>query len=428
MLGMLDEGLVLTAESGSRYEIIKKLGAGGQGEVYEAECLEDEKRHALKWYFRKSATPKQQSIIENLIRLGRPDDTFLWPEDIIYTDDGFAFGYIMPLRPRNFKSIVDLMKRRAEPSFASLCKAAYSLTKGYERLHEAGLAYGDISFGNLFFNPQNGDVLICDNDNASPVGGGMSVFGTPRFMAPEIVVGKARPSRNTDLFSLAVLLFYMLMLHHPLEGKAEYDIKALDIHAMNKLYGKNPVFIFDPDNSANRPVAGVHDNALIYWRIYPERIRELFTKSFTTGLSQPERRVTEKEWKSALANLMFGILTCSCGAEVFCGESDKAVCWNCKSQLQVPLTLVSGKSRVPLRKNTLIYSHHINGDYDIDTVAGTVVQNPANPGQWGLRNDSGQSWTYIKPDGSHIPVTEGKTAGISRGVRIDFGFYVGEII
>ena len=31
-------------------------------------------------------------------------------------------------------------------------------------------------------------------------------------MAPEIVVGKAKPSRNTDLYSLAVLLFYMFML------------------------------------------------------------------------------------------------------------------------------------------------------------------------------------------------------------------------
>ena len=55
-------------------------------------------------------------------------------------------------------------------------------------IYIAGAKYQDISFGNLFFNPDNGDVLICDNDNVSygnsKPGG---VLGTPGFMAPEIV-------------------------------------------------------------------------------------------------------------------------------------------------------------------------------------------------------------------------------------------------
>lgn len=62
----------------------------------------------------------------------------------------------------------------------------------------------------MFFDPDTGDVLICDNDNVSANGiDNSSVYGTPRFMAPEIVMGQAKPSRNTDLYSLAVLLFYM---------------------------------------------------------------------------------------------------------------------------------------------------------------------------------------------------------------------------
>ena len=65
-------------------------------------------------------------------------------------------------------------------------------------------------------------------------------------MAPEIVRGEAKPTTESDLFSLAVLLFYMLMMHHPLEGKKESDIKAFDLPAMNKIYGLEPVFIFDP--------------------------------------------------------------------------------------------------------------------------------------------------------------------------------------
>jgi hypothetical protein len=37
-----------------------------------------------------------------------------------------------------------------------------------------GYSYRDISFGNLFFDPDTGDVLICDNDNVSANGKDMS--------------------------------------------------------------------------------------------------------------------------------------------------------------------------------------------------------------------------------------------------------------
>ena len=78
----------------------------------------------------------------------------------------------------------------------------------------------------MFFDPDTGDVLICDNDNVSANGiDNSSVYGTPRFMAPEIVMGQAKPSRNTDLYSLAVLLFYMFMMGHPLEGKLEAALR-----------------------------------------------------------------------------------------------------------------------------------------------------------------------------------------------------------
>ena len=97
----------------------------------------------------------------------------------------------MELRPKEYKSIVDLMKRRAEPSFYNLCKVAFNLTKGYQKLHSMGYSYRDISFGNLFFNPNTGGVLICDNDNVSVNGkDDSSVYGTPRFMAPEMLSGK----------------------------------------------------------------------------------------------------------------------------------------------------------------------------------------------------------------------------------------------
>lgn len=250
----LKEGTVLKSKAGESYTVKQQLGAGGQGEVYAVENKGI--TYALKWYYAKSATKNQKDILDNLIMKGKPNDSFLWPQDLIYKKEGEPFGYIMPLRPENYKGIIDMMKRRAEPSFEALCRAAFNLTKGYRDLHSMGYCYRDISFGNVFFNPDTGDVLICDNDNVSYDGAVSGVYGTARFMAPEIVNGKAKPSTNTDLFSLAVLLFYMFMLNHPLEGKLEANIKCLDYLAMNRLYGTHPVFIFDPNDTSNRPLEG----------------------------------------------------------------------------------------------------------------------------------------------------------------------------
>ncbi|CEO87911.1 protein kinase domain-containing protein [Syntrophaceticus schinkii] len=431
MEGQLKAGTVLTSESSIEYKVNSMLGAGGQGEVYDVES--DGKHYALKWYFKHMATKEQKAILDNLVTKGSPDTSFLWPQDIIFKSYGESFGYIMPLRPKNYRSIVDMMKRRAEPSFYALCKAAYYLTNRYQKLHTIGYSYRDISFGNMFFDPDSGDVLICDNDNVSANGvDDSSVYGTPRFMAPEIVVGKAKPSRNTDMFSLAVLLFYMFMMGHPLEGKKEADIKCMDIHAMNKLYGTDTVFIFDPVNKTNRPVKGYQDNPLIYWDLYPQELRDLFTQSFTEGLSKPNKRVTEKKWLDTFANMMTGIVTCSkCGAEVFYDVKKVEMgvghtCWSCQNIVQMPATIVIGKSRVVLQKDSKLYAHHINGDYDMDTVIGAVVQNPKNPSLWGIKNESCNNWTYIKPDGQQIAIANGRSAAIAKDVKIDFGQCVGE--
>lgn len=430
MNGTLQQGTTLTSDSGVSYTVKKLLGSGGQGEVYEV--TGNGKSHALKWYYPHTATASQKAVLENLVLKGAPDSVFLWPEDMVSDSSGGTFGYVMPLRPAHYKSIVDLMKRRAEPTFKALCRAAVNLCGGFEKLHGMGYAYRDISFGNLFFDPKNGDVLICDNDNVAPVtqeGDGSTVYGTPRFMAPEIVMGKGKPSRQSDQFSLAVLLFYMFMVNHPLEGKLEADIRCMDIFAMNKLFGSHPVFIFDPENESNRPVSGIHDNALIYWGLYPDSLKTLFVRAFTDGLREPHKRVTTREWKDLFANLYFSIAPCSCGAEVFHDGHFAVPCWHCKgTSPKMPLTLVSGRSRALLLGHSQLAVHHADGKHDIDTTIGKVVQNPNNPDLWGIQNVSQSAWTYIRPDGTHVPVAPGRTAAIAKGAQIDFGQQIGKIV
>src|SRR5262245_59343233 len=288
MNGILNpQQMVRTEFSGITCVVEELLGGGSQGEVYRANL--GGKIVALKWYFPTSATPEQRAALEMLIKRGAPNGKFLWPMELVAAERVSGFGYIMPLRESRYKGIVDLMMRRVDPSLRTLATAGLDLSHSFLQLHAKGLCYRDISFGNIFFDPISGDILICDNDNVAVDGeakGG--VLGTPRFIAPEVVRGEALPSTRTDLFSLAVLLFYMFIMHHPLEGKKEAAIRCLDLPAMTKLYGTEPVFIFDPNDRSNEPVPGYHDNAIAFWPIYPAFLRDLFIKSFTDGIRDPQ--------------------------------------------------------------------------------------------------------------------------------------------
>lgn len=426
MDGELKKGTVLTSESGYKYTVESLLGEGGQGAVYDV--VRDGKHVALKWYHKDKATSDQKKILDNLIEKGAPDEHFLWPEDLVVTEGGRRFGYIMPIRPKEYKNPVALMKGTISPSFLTLCKVAYNATLAYQKLHKLGYCYSDISFGNLFFNPKTGDVLICDNDNVSVNGLYASqVLGTPRFMAPEIVVGKAKPSRNTDLYSLAVLIFYLFIVNHPLEGEQEAKIKCMDIHAMRLIYGSNPIFIFDPNNKTNRPVPGYQDNANIYWDIFPQNVKDLFIESFTTGLKDPRQRVTENTWLDVFANLITGIIRCpSCKYEIFYDESKEKLgvahtCWHCSSVAKVPTKMIIGKNKILLNTNSKIYAKHTEGNTDMTTITGEVSINPNDPTMWGIKNLTQGNWTYIQEDGSQIPVPPQRSAQIKPNVKIDFG-------
>ncbi len=414
----------------------KFLGGGGQGEVYRADL--GGQKVALKWYFPAQATPQQRAALEVLIKKGPPTAKFLWPMELTVAPEVPGFGYIMPLRGPQYKSIVDLMKRQAEPTFRALATAGLELADSFLELHAMGLCYRDISFGNVFFEPNTGEALICDNDNVAVDGeteGG--VLGTPRFMAPEIVRGEARPSMQTDLYSLAVLLFYMLMVHHPLEGKRESSIKCLDLPAMNKLYGTDPLFIYDPDDDSNRPVPGFHDNVLAFWPLYPQFIRDLFTKAFTKGLRDPLARVRESEWRAAMVRLRDAIIYCpKCGLENFySAEKLKAsgghpgACWACNAALTLPPRIRIEDAVVMLNWDTKLYPHHIDNSrlYDFSKPVAEVNQHPTDPTIWGLRNLTDEKWVITTADGDILDVEPGRNVRLAVGTKINFGKKEGEI-
>ena len=226
--------------------ILRGLGGGSQGQVFAVESGGEQL--ALKWYFPAciSRDPQLRQRLQQSIRLGSPNADFLWPLALLEPDGSSSslircnppgFGYLMPLRPAGYVGAHLHAGGQLEISLQTVLRACFFLANGFHQLHLKGLCYKDISLGNLFLHPETGRILICDNDNVEIDGQGRgSVLGTPGFMAPEVLLGQARPSAGSDLFSLAVLLFRLLTRHDPFRGARELAIRCLDEPARRRLY------------------------------------------------------------------------------------------------------------------------------------------------------------------------------------------------
>ncbi|MEV0623022.1 hypothetical protein AB0I81_57560 [Nonomuraea sp. NPDC050404] len=431
MSGILKSGEVLRTAQGEDVTVLDYLGAGGQGEVYRVQ--HGGRVRALKWYYQQSATPMQRSIVEDLVNRAFDDDRFLWPTHMVLGSKE-SFGYLMDLRPPHFHGLSDLFRRQVNVTSRELVIACVYLVEAYRALHSQGIAYRDISYGNVFFDPATGNVLVCDNDNAVVEGGLSGIEGTMEFMAPELVRGDdgASPGTQTDLHSLAVLLFMMLMNHHPLEGALEFRIRCLDEKAKRQLYGKDPVFLFDPADDRNRPVPGEQDTVRATWEAATEPLRTLFIQTFTKGLTRPEARVRETQWRDALAAAHDLIVHCG-GCErqnVVDLAAPGRTCWSCAKRLRLPpvLSITTSGPRVTrtvaLTRDARVCAHHLVGEpvrHDYEDKVAEVVEHPRVPGRYGLRNLMPGTWKIRRPDGTSDEVPNGRSLDLKPGIRLQIG-------
>jgi eukaryotic-like serine/threonine-protein kinase len=436
---ILDKISVVKDKDGTHeYKVLKLLGAGTQGEVYLVTY--EDNSIVLKWYFPRMATQRQQNIIQELIDRGSPSNKFLWPIKLVLADEIDGFGYLMPFKEEKYKTFSLWLIRKVEPSFRILITAAFELARNFRLLHAQVLSYSDISLGNVFFDPSTGDIRIGDTDNIVVNGQPSNVSGTPRFMAPELVYDKeASPNEQTDLFSLSVLLFYILFVNHPLEGKKETAITNLDPSTMTRLYGKEALFIFDPKDDSNRPDPQFHNNANIFWKIYPSFLRELFTRAFTKGIDDPlNGRIREGEWMLYLTRLRDLICLCSnCHAENFFdpdeqitnSEMNYQLCYNCGNRFASPLRLHIDKKIIMFNHDTKLYKHHIDVDsqYDFSRPIAEVTRHPTNPNRAGLKNITNDKWVISTKEGKTYDIEPTKNVPIELGTKIYFGKSTGEI-
>lgn len=213
---------------GGRYSVSHRLGDGGMATVYYAihtsldrpVVLKVLHHHlardpAMRERFRREAETAAQLVhphICNIIDFGMTDNQ-------VYTVMPFMSGGTLANRISG--------KRTLPPDQAASLIIQLSVALDYAHRH--GLIHRDIKPDNILFD-EDGNASITDFGIAatyyrSRMTGSGHVMGTPHYMSPEQARGLILDGRS-DLYTLGVMLYEMLVGFVPFDGADHYSIST----------------------------------------------------------------------------------------------------------------------------------------------------------------------------------------------------------
>ena len=204
------------------YEILRPIGRGGMGVVYEALDRERQRLVALKTlrHFSPGALYLFKREFRALVDVHHPNLVQL--HELVVTGARHAFFTMELVRGADFLSHVRSASARLRP-------ALRQLVEGVRALHRAGTLHRDIKPSNVRVTPEGRVVLLdfgvatelapATGDTANEPG---ETAGTARYMAPELA-GGARPTAASDWYSVGIML-----------GEALADGAAPDLDALRR--------------------------------------------------------------------------------------------------------------------------------------------------------------------------------------------------
>ena len=250
-------------------------------------------------------------------------------------------------------------------------------------------------------------------------------MGMACYMAPEIVRGEKKPDTHTDEFSLAVVLFLLFVGYHPLEGQRT-NYPVLTNKYEKRIYGTEPLFIFDEQDNSNAPHKTLHKYAQQFWNALPSFVRKTFQRAFSQeSLQEGRNRPLEQDWFHVLVRLKSSIVRCPhCGEEIFLESDAETKCPNCNRCVKAAGYLKFNKRAnqnvtVPIFKDAVLYDYHMDSSSeDFETTAAVILE---KPGKFGLKNNSKSKWIVTAPDGRTFARQAGETQVLVAGCKIEFG-------
>jgi eukaryotic-like serine/threonine-protein kinase len=206
------------------YRIIKQIGYGGMATVFLAEDVNLGREVAVKVFWpRPGETRDFLKRFEREARvLAKLDHPNILPVFDYGEQNGFAY-LITPYMPGG--SLKELLQKRKVIPPVEALGMAVPILNALQYASERGLIHRDIKPGNLLFKADGSLVLadfglvkafVAEGENltthtASETG--PAVTGTPEYMSPEQIQGKATPV--SDIYSFGIVLYEMLAGQRP---------------------------------------------------------------------------------------------------------------------------------------------------------------------------------------------------------------------
>ncbi len=226
---------------GGRYQIVEPLGQGGMGSVYLAERLPDELEVAIKIVRPEHAG--NATVHERFLREVRHTSSISSPHVVSIFDSGMSEdgrAYLVMERIVG-ESLTERMRR--PPAFRPLeaLHVARDVALALDAAHKAGVIHRDLKPDNIMLC-RDGMVKVLDfgiakalihevhNRVSEPsLTEAHRVVGTPVYMSPEVIT-KEGLGPATDLYSLGVILYEMVVGEPPFHEKDAISTMSLHLH------------------------------------------------------------------------------------------------------------------------------------------------------------------------------------------------------
>jgi len=216
------------------YRLVRKLGQGGMGQVWEAEERSLRRRVALKLLLDGPTSERALAFFE---REGRAGARLRHPGIVAVYAAGEADGvrYIATeLVEGNRTLAASFAALRAEAKledayYRDVARLFIELADALGAAHEAGVVHRDVKPANVLIAPDGrprvtdfGVARILGEQSLSQVG---DLAGTAAYMSPEQASMKVVAiDHRTDIFSLGVVLYEALTLQRPFEGDTTHQV------------------------------------------------------------------------------------------------------------------------------------------------------------------------------------------------------------
>jgi len=213
-----------------KYVIVRAIGSGGMGAVYEATHVELRKRVAIKTLLPAlAANPEARA---RFLREGEAASRIEHPNVVNVTDIGV--GGDVPFLVMEFLDGENLAQRLAREgglSMAGVLDLLLPIMDALARGHDEGVVHRDLKPHNIFL-ARGGDgrlipklldygvSKIVDDDRGSPLTGSLAVLGTAQYMAPEQIDGPKNVEARTDQYAMGLVLFECATGHPARQGSS----------------------------------------------------------------------------------------------------------------------------------------------------------------------------------------------------------------